>query len=47
MDDCGQYSTESDCSTDANNYGCIWDSTAGPNGAGECHKDDEGPHLHV
>jgi hypothetical protein len=29
MDDCGQYSTESDCSTDANNYGCIWDSTAG------------------
>ena len=43
MDDCGQYSTESDCSTDANNYGCIWDSTAGPNGSGECHKDDEGP----
>jgi len=43
MDDCGQYSSESDCSTDANNYGCIWDSTVGPNGAGECHNGDDNP----
>ena len=40
-DDCGQYSSESDCTTDANNYGCIWDSSAGSNG--ECHKEDDGP----